>query len=166
MILIKQNNQILSLSSVDCISDDACIFIDECLLYDFSLSCDVLAKGMYSYNPKQFVEALQALDNAIGQQVSNDDVPAFVDFLRELRPVQDVIDESPEELISVFHEHYFGAGPFGSDEAFAKYYCEECGYLDIPSYVYKYIDYELLAMDLIKCGDVYLTENGYVFMFY
>ena len=164
MIMIRQAGQLFPLSSADYISDDARIFIDECLLYDFALSCDVLAKGMYSYNPKQFVEALQALDDAVEQQVSNDDVPAFVDFLRELRPVQDVIGESPEELISVFHEHYFGGGSFDSEEQFAKYYYEEYNYLDIPSHAYKYIDYELVAMDLFKCGDMYMTANGYVFI--
>ena len=164
MIIIRQAGQLFPLSSVGRISDDARIFIDECLLYDFSLSCDAIAKDAYRDNPKQFVEALQALDDVVEQRIRNDDVPAFVDYLRELRPVQDVIGESPEELISVFHEHYFGAGPFDSEEAFAKYYCEERNYLKAPSHVYKYIDYELVAMDLFKCGDMYMTENGYVFM--
>lgn len=165
MVIIRQAGQLYPLSSVDHISDDARIFIDECLLYDFSLSRDATAKDAYRDNPEQFVEALQALDNAVDQRIRNDDVPAFVDFLHELRPVQDVIDESPEELISVFHEHYFGAGPFDSEEAFARYYCEERGYLNVPSHAYKYIDYGLVAMDLFKRGDMYMTANGYVFIF-
>lgn len=164
MVLIEQAGQLTLLSVVDQLSDDARIFIDECLLYDFSLSCDATAKAAYRDNPKQFVEALQALDDAVEQRVRNDDVPAFVDFLRELRFVQEVIDESPEELISVFHEHYFGGGSFDSEEAFAKYYCEERNYLNVPSHAYKYIDYELVAMDLFKHGDVYMTANGYVFI--
>lgn len=163
MVIIRQAGQLYPLSAINHVSDDARIFIDECLLWD--LSCDVLAKGMYRDNPKRFVEALEALDNVIEQQVRNDDVPAFVDFLRELRPVQDVIDGSPEGLISDFHEHYFGAGPFDSEEAFAKYYCEGHGYLNRLPRIYKYIDYKSLAVDLFKWGDMYMTENGYVFIF-
>ena len=164
--MIEQAGQLSLLSSVGCISDDARIFIDECLLYDFSLSRDATAKDAYRDNPKQFVEALQALDDAVEQRVCNDDVPAFVDFLREFRPVQDVIDGSPKELIAIFYGRYFGAGPFDSEEQFAKYYYEEYNYLDIPSHAYKYIDYKLVAMDLFKHGDVYMTENGYVFIFF
>ena len=163
MIIIRQAGRLYPLSSVGHVSDDACIFIDECLFWD--LSCDLFAKDMYRDNPKRFVEALEALDSVIEQQVRNDDVPAFVDFLHELRPVQDVIDGSPAELISVFHEHYFGAGPFDSEEDFVKYYCEEHGYLNLLPHIYKYIDYELLAVDLFKYGDMYMTENGYVFIF-
>lgn len=165
MVIIRQDGQLYPLSAINRVSDDARIFIDECLLYDFAASCDAMAKDMYGDNPKRFVEALEALCSVVEQQVRNDDVPAFVDFLRELRPVQDVIDGSPAELISDFHEHYFGAGPFDSEEDFAKYYCEEHGYLNLLPRIYKYIDYELLAVDLFKCGDMYMTENGYVFIF-
>lgn len=163
MIIIGQAGKLYPLSAINHVYGDACIFIDECLFWD--LSFDAMAKDMYGDNPKRFVAALEALDIAIEQQVSNDDVPAFVDFLHELRPVQDVIDGSPEELISDFHEHYFGAGPFDSEEAFVKYYCEEHGYLNLLPHIYKYIDYELLAVDLFKYGDMYMTENGYVFIF-
>ena len=163
MVIIRQAGRLYPLSSVGHVSDDARIFIDECLLWD--LSCDVIAKDMYRDNPKRFVEALEALDSVIEQQVRNDDVPAFVDFLHELRCVQEVIDESPEELISVFHEHYFGAGPFDNEAAFAKYYCEERGYLNIPPHIYKSIDYEAFAVDLFNYGNLYMTANGYVFIF-
>lgn len=166
MILIEQAGQLTLLSVVHQLSDDARIFIDECLLYDFSLSRDATAKDAYRNNPEQFVAALAALDNVIEYRVRNADVPAFVDFLREFRPVQDVIDGSPKELIAIFYGRYFGAGPFDSEVAFAKYYCEERNYLKVPSYVYKYIDYGLVAMDLFKRGDVYMTENGYVFIFF
>ena len=165
MVIIRQDGQLFPLSSINHVSDDARIFIDECLLYDFAASCDAVAKDMYGDNPKRFVEALEALDSVIEQRVYYGDVPAFVDFLHELRPVQDVINGSSEELISDFHEHYFGAGSFDSEEAFAKYYCEEHGYLNRLPRIYKYIDYELLAVDLFKCGDMYMTANGYVFIF-
>lgn len=164
MILIKQNNQILSLSSVPVLSDDARIFIDECLLWD--LSCDVLAMSLYKEDPKRFIERLGELDSVIERQVRNDDVPAFVDYVYELNTAQDVINGDLDDLISVFHEHYFGAGPFDSEEAFAKYYCEEHGYLNLLPHIYKYIDYELLAVDLFKREDMYMTANGYVFIFY
>ena len=163
MIIVAQSGRLpCPQSKITVLTKEDKIYIDGNLLWDFSQHKDASAFFIYKEAPKRFIKAIEALDEFVSNKLQ-DDVCAFIDYLRELCNPRDVISKSPEKLCIVFRRNYLGFGPFSNGQEFAKFYCEELGYLDVPSYLYNYIDYELVAYDLFNNGELYMSSNGYVF---